>query len=53
MEKSRVVEPAAAGKTTARSSRTSLLVGALLGLLVGIVAALAAEPVLARRRLTG
>ena len=53
VEKSRIVEPAAAVKTTARSSRTSLLVGALLGLLVGIVAALAAEPVLARRRLTG
>jgi gas vesicle protein len=50
VEKSRVVEEAAAVKTTARSSRTSLLVGALLGLLVGVVAALAAEPVLARRR---
>jgi hypothetical protein len=50
VEKSRVVEPAAAVKTTARSSRTSLLVGALLGLLVGAVAALAAEPILARRR---
>jgi hypothetical protein len=50
VEKSRVVEPAAAVKTTARSSRTSLLVGALLGLLVGLVAALVAEPVLARRR---
>src|ERR687892_1614600 len=53
VEKSRVVEPASSVKTTARSSRTSLLVGALLGLLVGVVAALAAEPVLARRRLTG
>jgi hypothetical protein len=53
VEKSRVVEPAAAVKTTARSSRTSLLVGALLGLLVGAVAALAAEPVLARRRPRG
>jgi hypothetical protein len=53
VEKSRVVEPAAAVKTTARSSRTSLLVGALLGLLVGVVAALAAEPVLARRRPPG
>jgi uncharacterized protein involved in exopolysaccharide biosynthesis len=52
VEKSRVVEPAAAVKTTARSSRTSLLVGALLGLLVGVVAALVAEPVLARRRPT-
>jgi uncharacterized protein involved in exopolysaccharide biosynthesis len=50
VESSRVVEPAAASKTTARSTRTSLLVGALLGLLVGGIAALAAEPVLARRR---
>jgi hypothetical protein len=49
VEMSRVVEPAAAVKTTARSSRTSLLVGALIGLLLGAVAALAAEPVLARR----
>jgi uncharacterized protein involved in exopolysaccharide biosynthesis len=50
VESSRVVEPAAAVKTTARSSRTSLLVGALLGLLVGAIAALAAEPFVARRR---
>ncbi|HUF01623.1 MAG TPA: hypothetical protein VMN35_04280 [Gaiellaceae bacterium] len=50
VESSRVVEQAAAAKTTARSSRTSLVVGALIGLLVGAVAALAAEPVLARRR---
>ena len=50
VESSRVVEPAAAAKTTARSSRTSLLVGALLGLLVGAVAALAADPIAARRR---
>jgi hypothetical protein len=50
VESSRVVEAAAAVKTTARSSRTSLLVGALLGLLVGAVAALAAEPFAARRR---
>jgi hypothetical protein len=50
VEKSRVVEPAAAVKTTARSRRTSLLVGAVIGLLLGVVAALAAEPFLARRR---
>ena len=50
VESSSVVEPAAAAKTTARSSRASLLVGALLGLLVGVVAALAAEPIAARRR---
>jgi hypothetical protein len=49
VESSRVVEPARAVKTTARSSRTSLLVGALVGLLVGLVAAIAAEPVAARR----
>ena len=50
VESSRVVEPAAAVKTTARSSRTSLLVGAVLGLLVGAIVALAAEPFAARRR---
>lgn len=50
VESSRVVEPAAASKTTARSSRTSLLVGALIGLLVGAVAALVADPIVARRR---
>src|SRR5262245_14054368 len=50
VESSRVVEAAHAVKTTARSARTSLLIGALIGLVVGLVAALAAEPVLARRR---
>lgn len=50
VESSRVVEPGAASKTTARSSRTSLLVGALIGLLLGAVAALAAEPFAERRR---
>jgi hypothetical protein len=50
VEMSRVVEPAAGRKTTARSSRNALLVGGLVGLLLGAVAALAAEPVVARRR---
>lgn len=50
VESSRVVEPAAASKTTARSSRTSLLVGALIGLLIGAIAALVADPIAARRR---
>jgi uncharacterized protein involved in exopolysaccharide biosynthesis len=50
VEMSRIVEPAAASKTTARSSRTSLLVGALIGLLVGAIAALVADPIAARRR---
>jgi len=50
VEKSRVVEPAGASKTTARSSRTSLLVGALIGLVIGAIAALVADPIAARRR---
>jgi hypothetical protein len=50
VEQSRIVEPSAAVKTTARSSRTSLLVGALIGLLLGAIATLVAEPIAARRR---
>jgi len=50
VEKSRIVEPAAASKTTARSSRSSLLVGALIGLIVGAIAALVVDPIAARRR---
>jgi len=50
VESSRVVEPAAGVKTTARSSRSALLVGALIGLLIGAVAALVVEPIVARRR---
>jgi len=50
VEKSRVVEPAAASKTTARSSRTSLLIGALIGLIIGAIAALVFDPIAARRR---
>jgi hypothetical protein len=49
VESSRVVEPAAASKTTARSSRSSLLVGALIGLLLGAIAALVIDPIAARR----
>jgi gas vesicle protein len=50
VESSRIVEPAAASKSTARSSRSSLLVGALIGLIVGAIAALVADPLAARRR---
>jgi hypothetical protein len=50
VESSRIVEPAAASKTTARSSRSSLLVGALIGLLLGTIAALVVDPIAARRR---
>jgi hypothetical protein len=52
VESSRVVEPAAASKTTARSRRSSLLVGALIGLLVGAIAALVVDPIAGRRRET-
>jgi len=52
VESSRVVEPAAASKTTARSNRSSVLVGALIGLVVGAIAALAWEPIAARSRRT-
>jgi uncharacterized protein involved in exopolysaccharide biosynthesis len=51
VEKSRVVEPASAAKSTARSNRTALVVGGLVGLLLGAIAALIVEPIVARRRL--
>src|SRR5439155_24700471 len=49
VESSRVVEPASAVKSTARSNRTGLLVGGVIGLLLGAVAALVVEPIVARR----
>jgi uncharacterized protein involved in exopolysaccharide biosynthesis len=49
VEESRVVEPAVAAKSTARSNRTSMIVGGLIGLLVGVVAALVVEPIVVRR----
>jgi uncharacterized protein involved in exopolysaccharide biosynthesis len=49
VEQARIVEPAVAAKTTARSGRNSALVGALLGLIFGAAAALLADPFLARR----
>lgn len=50
VEESRVVEPAVAAKSTARSNRTSFIVGALIGLIIGAIAALIVEPLVARRR---
>ena len=49
VESSSVVEKAAASKTTARSSRTSLVVGAFVGLLLGAIAALVAGTLAAKR----
>lgn len=49
VESSSVVETAAASKTTARSSRTSLIVGALVGLLLGAIAALVAGTLAGKR----
>jgi hypothetical protein len=44
VERSQVISRARATKTTARSRRNSVLVGALIGLLLGIIAALLWEP---------
>ncbi len=49
VEKSRIVEPAVAAASTARSGRNAALVGALIGLLLGAAAALLADGYLARR----
>ena len=49
VEKTAVIEPAAAVKTTARSGRNGALVGGLIGLLLGCAAALLADPFLTRR----
>lgn len=49
VEQGRVVEPAVAVKTTARSGRNGAVVGALIGLILGCAAALLADPFLARR----
>lgn len=52
VEQSSVVEPAVAAQTTARSTRNAALIGGLIGLLLGAVAALLADPFLARRART-
>jgi uncharacterized protein involved in exopolysaccharide biosynthesis len=50
VERADVVERAEPVKTTARSTRNSVVVGALLGLLVGLLAALAWDALAARTR---
>ena len=49
VEKSRVVQAAAASRETATSRRNAAVVGGLAGLLLGTLAALVADPLLARR----
>jgi uncharacterized protein involved in exopolysaccharide biosynthesis len=50
VERASVYERAAAVKTTARSTRNSVIVGAVLGLLAGLAAALVWDGIAARRR---
>lgn len=50
VERAAIFQPAVAEKTTARSRRNSMLVGGILGLLLGGLAAALWEPALARRR---
>ncbi len=49
VESAQIIQPAAAAKTTARSRRNSLAIGALIGLIAGLVAAIAWDPIAARR----
>jgi uncharacterized protein involved in exopolysaccharide biosynthesis len=50
VEKPRIVDQPVPVKTTARSTRNSMLVGAVIGLLLGLFAALIWEPVTTRLR---
>jgi uncharacterized protein involved in exopolysaccharide biosynthesis len=52
VEQARVIEPAVARQTTARSTRNAALVGALIGLILGCAAALLWEPIARRRAST-
>jgi uncharacterized protein involved in exopolysaccharide biosynthesis len=49
VESAHIVQPAVAVKTTARSRRNSLAIGALIGLIAGLVAAIAWDPITSRR----
>jgi hypothetical protein len=50
VERAQVFEEAAAVKTSARNTRNSVIVGALLGLILGLIAALAWDAVAGRAR---
>jgi hypothetical protein len=49
VERSKIVQPAAAARVTATSRRNSAIVGGLIGLLLGAFAAYLADPILTRR----
>jgi uncharacterized protein involved in exopolysaccharide biosynthesis len=49
VERSKIVQPAAAAHVTATSRRNSALIGGLIGLLLGAIAAYLADPILGRR----
>ena len=49
VEKSNVVEPAVAAETTATSHRNAAVIGALIGLVLGVLVAAVLDPVLRRR----
>lgn len=49
VERSKIVQPAAASQVTAASRRNAAMIGALIGLLLGAIAAYVADPIAARR----
>jgi len=49
VERSKIVQPAAAARVTATSRRNSAAIGGLIGLLLGAIAAYLAAPILGRR----
>ena len=49
VESAQVIQKASAAKTTARSRRNSIAIGALIGLLLGLIVAVAWDPVAARQ----
>jgi hypothetical protein len=52
VERSKIVQPAAAARVTATSRRNAAAIGALIGLLLGAVAAYLADPLAGRRNRT-
>jgi hypothetical protein len=53
VELSRVVQPGVGVRTSATSRRNAAVVGALAGLLLGVLAAIVADPWIRRRNASG